>query len=97
MSLLKTDGTKMSMEEISDLLIFAALGGDKPKEVSWSAWLDACHRVWQDAENELTAAAQRAERYKQELTDAVKSAHFKMKQYLAAKASNDTSSQTRRE
>lgn len=84
--MLKTDGTKMDMEEIADLFIFAAIGGDKPEEVSCNAWCSVCERVWQDAENDLTAAAQRAERSKQQLTDAVKSAHFKMKQFIAAKA-----------
>jgi hypothetical protein len=82
MKLLKEDGSEMTMEEISALLILAALCGDKPEEVSKTAWVAACHRVWRDAENELTAAAHRLERAKQELLDAVGSAHSKMRQYI---------------
>jgi len=78
----------MDMEEIADLLIFAALGGDKPVEVSCSAWLDACERVWKDSRNELLNARERLETAKLQLDDAVKTEAFKKQQYEAAKASN---------
>lgn len=84
-TLLNTDGTAMTMEEVADLLTFAALGGVKPTEVSESAWLAVCERVWKDAENELGRAYERLKRTKQEMIDAVASAHFKMKQYIEAK------------
>lgn len=89
MPLLKTDGTEMKLNEIADLLTLAAKGGSRPEEVSWSAWLDALERVWQDAENELDRAFAELRRVEERVKVARKERDFHHSRYFDARASND--------
>ena len=88
MSLLKTDGTELHVDEICNLFGLATTGGEKPEEVSWSAWLSVLERVWQDAENEVERALTELRRVENWLIDAKKTRDFLHAQYFDAKTDN---------